>query len=193
MMKIKSAIVLCINRTDTVCRNFKPLKGCFISASCQVGKIAGTTAVIPGFSVGMLFDNRASIDISYKRTATEKTPVGETDDRFYLDGQWIGIRCAYLIKQVKSVSLNIPFEVGAGELELDLKESYENNGVVVPGQNAWYLYIEPDVAIEINAGKYAKFGLAAGYRFTSDISFRNLKDGDLMGFTYSAELKIGLF
>jgi hypothetical protein len=91
------------------------------------------------------------------------------------------------------VHLNFPLEIGAGEIELDLKDSYENDQVIIPSEDAWFAYLEPGVAVEINLQKFIKLNLSAGYRFVSDVTFRNISEKDLKGFTFTTGLKIGLF
>ena len=86
-----------------------------------------------------------------------------------------------------------PFEIGTGEIELDLKDSYENDQIIIPSGDAWFAYLEPGVAVEINLQKFIKLNLSAGYRFVSDVTFRNISEKDLKGFTFTTGLKIGLF
>jgi hypothetical protein len=203
IMRMKIGMLLCFTavsisaqteeQAKTVLGNRKVHIGYFVSPMCQFGKIAGSTAVTPGVGVGLQFNNKISIEALYKRIANENTLPGETDTRFYLDAQWIGVRCAYSIAPLKPVHLNIPIEIGAGEVELDLKDSFENDLVEASEKNAWYAYVEPSLACEINIWTYVKFNLAAGYRFASDVSFRKISERDLMGFTYSAGLRIGIF
>jgi hypothetical protein len=177
----------------TVFGTGNPHIGYFITPSCQIGEITGSTAIIPGIGAGIIFNNNISLDLKYKFIATENTPAGEDDNRLYLDGQWFGIRGEYILKPEKVVHLSFPLEVNLGEIELDLKDSFEDQNITVPSDEAWFVNIEPGVALEINLWRYMKLNLTAGYRFVSDITFRNLSEKDLMGFTYSAALKIGLF
>lgn len=181
-----------IEEVKTIFGNGKPHIGYFLSPSFQFGNFAGSTAVIPGIGAGVLLNNKISLEAKYKLTVTKNTPVGE-DPQFYLHGQWIGLRCEYSIKQSSAVHLSFPLEIGIGEIELDLKDSFENQHITIPSGDVWFANIEPGVALEVNLLKYVKLNLSAGYRFVSDVSFRNLSEKDLMGFTYSAGFKVGLF
>jgi hypothetical protein len=204
MATFKSLLVLCIAGLTVSAQTaedvtpgegltMRPI-GFYMSPLCRLGSIAGFNAAIVGVEAGVLFNDRISITMTYNRTVTENTPVGETDTRIYLDGQWIGASCAYSILRIKSVSLNVPLGIGAGEIEFDLKEGYEHTGAAtVPSGNAWYLYIEPGLLVEADVWKYIKFNIGAGYRITNAVLFRNLTERDLMGTTYSAGLKIGIF
>lgn len=202
-MKIKFIIILCVvalnvtAQTDkevkTIFGNRNPHIGYFISPSCQSGNLAGSTAVIPGLGAGVIFNNKISLEVKYKFTVTENTPVGETDNRLYLHGQWFGLRAEYSINPESIVHLSFPLEAGLGEIEPDLKDSFEGRHITNPAGEAWFANVEPGVAVEINVWKYMKLNLSACYRFVSDITFRNLTEKNLMGFTYSAGLKIGLF
>jgi hypothetical protein len=177
----------------TLSGNKKSHIGYFLTPYCQFGKIAGSNSVITGVAVGLAFQNNFSFNLKYKFIASEKTPNKEMDNRFYLDGQWFGVKFEYSLRPEKPVHLSFPLEVGTGEIELDLKDSYEIRNVTIPRGDAWFANIEPGVAIEINLWKYMKINFTAGYRFVSDLTFRNLSEKDLIGFTYSAALKIGIF
>jgi hypothetical protein len=202
-MRIKLIIILSsivLNLTAQTSKEVKtligtgtPRIGYFITPFCQFGSIAGSTAVIPGVGAGIVFNNNISLDLRYKFIATENTPVGEVNYRLYLDGQWFGIKSEFSLKPENAIHVNFFLEAGAGEIELDLKDSYENQQVIIPSEDAWFANLEPGVALEINLWKYLKLNLTAGYRFVSDVTFRNLSQRDLMGFTYSAALKIGIF
>jgi hypothetical protein len=201
-MKIKliiilSAVVLNItaqtNETvKTVFGNGKLHIGYFINPFCQFGNFAGANAVIPGVGVGVILNNKYSLNLLYKLTVTENTPSGEAN-QLYLHGQWFGLKAEYSLKPKGVVHLNFPLEIGTGEIELDLKDSYENEQIIIPSGDAWFAYLEPGVAVEINLQKFIKLNLSAGYRFVSNVSFRNISEKELRGFTFTTGLKIGLF
>jgi len=201
-MKIKFLILLCfvvLNTTaqtiegeKTVFGNGKTDIGYFVSPSFQLTEISGSTAILPGIGVGVLFNDRIYFGLNYKFIASENTPNGELDSRLFLDQRYYGLKFEYAIQSRKVVHVNFPVEIGAGETELDLKDSYENDGIV-PADDAWFAYLEPGVALEINLQKYVKLNFLVGYKLVSDLSFRNLTEKDLMGMTYSVGLKIGIF
>lgn len=172
--------------------NGKQEIGYFVSPSCQFGNIAGSTAIMPGIGAGIIFNKKYYLGLNYKFIATENTTVGEIDNRLYLDQRYGGVRFEYGLQPEKVVHFNFPVEFGVGETELDLKDSFEDEGTV-PTDDAWFAYLEPGVALEINLHKYVKLNINAGYRFVSKVSFRNLTEKDMMGITCSARLKIGLF
>jgi hypothetical protein len=182
-----------INETSkTVFGNGRTNIGYFISPSCQFGEIAGNTAILPGIGAGVVFKERFYFGINYKFIASENTPLGESDNRLYLDQRYGGVRFEYALQPVKVIHFIFPVEFGVGETELDLKDSYEDEGIV-PANDAWFAYFEPGAALEINLQKYVKLNFAAGYRFVSNMSFRNLTEKDLMGITCSVGLRIGRF
>jgi hypothetical protein len=201
-MKIKLIIILSAVVLNTTAQtnkeakalfgNGKPHIGYFINPFCQFGNFAGTNAVIPGIGAGVILNNKYSLNILYKLTVTEKTPAGEAN-QLYLHGQWFGLKAEYSLKPEGVVHLNFPLEIGTGEIELDLKDSYENDQIIIPSGDAWFAYLEPGVAVEINLQKFIKLNLSAGYRFVSDVTFRNISEKDLKGFTFTTGLKIGLF
>lgn len=167
--------------------------GYFISPSVQVGTLAGTTSVIAGIGAGVIFSDNISLDLMYRQIITENTPKGEADSRLYLDGKWALLRCEFAVKPQKTVHLNFPLILGFGDIEMDKKDSFESDPISIPQGDALFATLEPGIALEINVIKYLKLNISAGYRFVSNVAFRNLTEKDLMGPTFSATLKIGIF
>ena len=200
-MKIKIVILLCAiavnaaaqtdKETKTVFGNGKLHLGYFLSPSCHVGNIAGSTAVLPGLGAGIIFNEKISLGLTYKFIISENTPAGETNDMLYLDQQYAGIKGEYSFIPDKVVHPNIQHEAGVGHTELDLKDAYETGDV--PQGDASFAYFEPGAALEINLWKYLKLDVGVGYRFIGDVAVNNLSGTDFAGISYSAALKIGLF
>jgi hypothetical protein len=165
--------------------------GYFISPLCQFGEIAGSTAVLPGIGGGIVLNNTISLSVNYTFIATENTPVGETDERLYLDQKYTGVKGEYSLFPAKVVHPNFQLEAGIGHTELDLKDAYESGDI--PPNDASFAYLEPGAAIEINLWKYLKFDIGAGYRFISDVTFSNLTEKDFRGFAFMVAMKIGIF
>jgi hypothetical protein len=166
--------------------------GYFINPSFKFGEIAGSTAIIPGIGAGVVLNNKMYFGLNYQYIASENTPAGESDNRLYLDQRWGGLKFEYSFQPKNAIHFNFPVELGIGETELDLKDFFEDE-FSVPAGDAWFAYIEPGVALEINIHKNVKINFAAGYRFVSDFTFRNLTEKEIMGITCSAGLKIGIF
>lgn len=177
----------------TIFGNGKPNLGYFVSPSCQFGEIAGSTAILPGIGAGIIFNNKLSLGLNYKFSITENTPTGESDNRLYLHSQFAGLKGEYSHWPEKVVHLNFYMEAGAGEIELDLKDAYELEYVDVPSEDAWFGFFEPGLAVEMNVWKYIKISLTGGYRFVGNVSYNNLTKNDIMGFTFSGLIKVGLF
>lgn len=201
-MKSKLLIILCFIVINITAQTNQAVKtffgkeesnmGYFINPSCQFGEIAGSTAIIPGIGAGVVFQDRIYLGINYKYIASENTPEGEKDNRLYLEQRWIGIKCGYSINPGKVVHFNFPIEFGGSEIEMDLKDSFENE-FIVPSDDAWFYYLEPGVTLEINLYKYLKLHFEAQYRFLSDVAFRNLTAKNLSGMNYSIGVKMGIF
>jgi hypothetical protein len=202
-MRIKILILLCalaseifaqtVEETKTVFGNGKPHLGFFVSPTLQLGKIAGSTAILPGIGGGVILNHKFSVGLTYKFIASENTPAGEEDTRLYLDQFYAGLKFEYSIFPAKPVHVNIQLEGGVGHTELDLKESYENDHSGFPSNDASFGYLEPGLALEINLWKYLKLDIGAGYRFASEVLFRSITEKDLMGLSCFAGLKIGIF
>jgi hypothetical protein len=201
-MKIRFTILLCVvvlnasaqttQGVKTIFGNGKPETGFFLNPFCQFSKFAGPATAIPGLGAGIILNKKLSMNLLYKFTITENTPDGEAD-QLYLHGQWFGLKAEYAIKPERIVHVSFPLEVGVGEIEFDIKDSFENIPAAVPEGEAWFANIEPGIAAEINVWKYIRLSLATGYRFVSNVNFRSITENDLKGFTFSAGLKIGLF
>jgi hypothetical protein len=177
----------------TVFGNKKSHIGYFVNPSCQFGKIAGPYAVMPGIGAGISLNEKINIGLNYKYIATENTPTGEVDNSLYLDQRYFGFKGECSIFPAKAVHLNFPVEAGFGETELDVKDSYENNHLIAPSDDAWFGYLEPGIAIEINLWKYLKLNFSTSYRLVSNVTFRNLTEKDFRGLNYSTSIKIGIF
>lgn len=203
-MKIKLFVlllVLAINTSaqtkdtaKTLFGNGKPVIGYYLTPSCQLGEIAGSTAIIPGVGGGILINKKIYVGLNYKFNATENTPVGETDSRKYLDQRWGGLKFEYTLSPGKVFHLNFPVEVGLSHIEYDLKDSFSDRvDFAISNNDATFGYVEPGVALEVNLMKYAKLNFSAGYQFTSGVSFSKLTEKDLRGFLSAISLRIGLF
>jgi hypothetical protein len=202
-MKIKLIVIFCtfafitqaqtVEETKTIFGNKKPHIGYFINPFIQIGEIAGFTSVLPGIGAGVTFNNKLTLELSYKFIANEYTPVGEIDKRLYLDQKYGALKFEYSFFPTKAVHLNLPVDIGIGHTELDLKDSYESDSIHTPNGDAWFAYIEPGLSLEINLIKYLKFNIGAGYRIISSVSYRSLSEKDIMGFTFSTGFKIGIF
>ncbi len=180
--------------TKTLFGKEKPVIGYFVSPYCQIAGIAGSTALIPGISGGILLNESIYLGLNYKFIVTENTPAGETDTRLYLDQKWGGLKFEYALSPAKMVHLNFPVEAGISHIEYDLKDSYgDRGGAAVPNSDATFAYIEPGVALEVNLMKYVKLNFSAGYQLTTGVSFGHLTERDLKGFVCGISLKIGLF
>jgi hypothetical protein len=177
----------------TLFGNGIPHLGYFISPLCQVGQIAGSTAIVPGVGAGVVLNKNIYLGLVYKFIATENTPSGETDNTLYLDQKWGGIKCEYAVSPDKVVHLNFPLEAGISHIELDKKDSYSDRGFTLSDNDASFAYVEPGVALEINMHSYVKLNFTAGYRFVSDVAFRSVTGKDLTGLNCSISLKIGIF
>jgi hypothetical protein len=56
-----------------------------------------------------------------------------------------------------------------------------------------FYQVEPSALLELNIHKYVRFNIGAGYRFVGQMSYRNMDQRDLSGFTGYVGLKIGVF
>lgn len=202
-MKIKIIVLFCafaynahaqnIEEPKTIFGNKKSTIGYFINPNIQIGEIASSIAVLPSVGIGITFNNNINLGLVYKFIVTENTPFGEIDNRFYLDQKYGALKFEYSFFPAKAVHFNLPVEIGFGHTELDLKDSYESDTIHTPNTDAWFGYIEPSLAMEVNLLKYLKFNVGVGYRITSSFSSKSLSEKDMLGFVFSTGIKIGIF
>ncbi len=200
-MKTISVILFCFcvsnlsaQQTDvskTVFGNTKLQLGYFVNPACQFGKVAGSTAVLPGIGAGITINNKVSLSVNYRFIITENTPAGEMDQRLYLDQQYAGIRGEYALFPERVTHINFRVEAGSGHTEFDLKDAFETADV--PVKDASFAYLEPGIALEVNLWKYLKLDLGAGYRIVSHVTFGDMTEKDFRGFSCSAGFKLGIF
>ena len=81
----------------------------------------------------------------------------------------------------------MPVNLGISEVQMD--NSIGNAGL----GEAKFFQVEPSAMLELNLHKYVRLNAGAGYRFVSNMKYRNFNQNDISGLTGYIGLKIGLF
>lgn len=182
-----------VEGTETLLGNGEANLGFFIHPFCDLGYGGGAISVFPGIASGVTLNDSLALSISYRMVASENTPSGVTDNRYYLDQQYAGVKLEYFLFPREILHLGIQVEAGMGHAELDPKDSYEFELASGSRADASFAFIEPGLGIRINVWKYLKLDLSASYRFTSAVSFAGIAESGFRGLNGSAGVKLGLF
>jgi hypothetical protein len=166
--------------------------GFYINPTFQTGKIGGQIALIPGARAGIVINHNFYAGLTYNQIINEYTPVNETDIDKYLDMRWGGLLLEYSLKPENMIHVNIPLTIGLGEVELDWKDGSEQMSDTPYGDRAFFT-AAPGIQLEMNVSKYIKLSIGAEYRFVNKVTFRNLTEKELRGFTAMFGIKAGIF
>lgn len=93
----------------------------------------------------------------------------------------------YTILAKKLMHLTLPIYLGYGEVQMDNEMGELDLGEVN------FTTLEPNLLLELNLHKYAKFNIGGGYRWVSEMNYRNFNQNDISGITASVGFKFGIF
>lgn len=161
--------------------------GFFLAPSLGLTAIDGSTAALINVRGGLSFNDKISFGAFYSSSINQIKPVSETLDGIYLDYWSAGALLEYTFFSERLLHLSMPLFLGYGELEMD-----NELGDLDLGEQGFF-QIEPAVLLELNLHKYARLNIGAGYRFISDVNYRNLNQNNVNGVTAYLGLKFGWF
>ncbi len=147
-------------------------------------QIGGSDAHFLGARVGAVINNQFTVGGFYQQSVNQNfIPKGEVLPNTYYDFWTAGGFVEYTVAANKLVHVSFPVFVGYGEVQLD------NEPGDMDVSEANFLVIEPAALMEVNLLKNLRFNLGAGYRFTSEVSYRALDQNDLAGLRFHGGLK----
>ncbi|MFP4091617.1 MAG: hypothetical protein ACLFUB_15495 [Cyclobacteriaceae bacterium] len=192
IMFFVSGVVFCQNDSQTLFSK-TPEIGFYVSPGMQVGPLAGETAGFAAFKGGITFAQQFTVGGLYSFSFNEFTPSAETDQDIYMDVQLGGLLLEYTLSPSKLFHFTFPLAVGAGEIQMDWKESSPNyNNDVLSEDN--FFFVEPGAMLEINLARYIRLNTGLTYRLVpGGVDFRSYDASDISGFTGSFGLKFGIF
>ena len=161
--------------------------GFFVAPLAGLTQMDGSNASLLYLRGGISFGDQLSLGASFNTSMNEIRPESETIQDIYMDFWSLGGFADFTVFSKKLMHLTIPLQINYGEVEMD------NYQVDAGLGEANFVHIEPSALLEINLHKYVRFNIGAGYRFISQVNYRNLNQTDLSGLTAYAGLKFGLF
>ena len=136
---------------------------------------------------GINWKDQLSFGGYFSTSLNQIRPQSETLPNIYMDYWSVGGFAEYTLFSKKVVHLTMPLYLGYGEVEMD-----NENGSASLGE-ANFFQIEPSALLEINLHKYVRFHVGAGYRFISEMNYRNFNQTAISGVTGYIGLKFGIF
>jgi hypothetical protein len=161
--------------------------GFFVAPAYGLTQMDGSTASIFNLRSGINWKDKLSFGAYFNTSLNEIKPKSETLPNIYMDYWTVGGFAEYTLLSKKVVHVTFPLYFGYGEVEMD-----NENGNAGLGE-ANFFQIEPSALLEINLHKYIRFNTGAGYRFVSQMNYRNFNHSDISGLTGYIGLKFGLF
>lgn len=161
--------------------------GFFVSPSIGFTEMDKSLTSLLNVRVGINFKDRISIGGYFNTSLNEIRPKSETLPNIYMDYWTVGGFAEYTLLAKKLVHLTFPLYVGFGEVQMDNEDGEARLG------ESHFFQIEPSALLEINLQENIRINLGAGYRFVSDMTYRNFNQADISGLTGYVGLKFGLF
>lgn len=175
----------------TLLGNAEPISvkdlGFFAAPGLGVTQMDGSTASLFYLRSGINVKDKFSAGAYFNVSLNHIMPQSETVPNTYMDFWTVGGFAEYTLLSKKLVHLTFPLYLGYGEVEMDGERGD------IDLDEAYFFQIEPSALLELNLHKYVRLNLGAGYRFVSDMNYRNFNQSDISGWTGYAGLKIGLF
>lgn len=161
--------------------------GFFVAPSIGVTSFDRSASALFHARGGISFKSRFALGGYYAVSMNEIYPQSETIPFIYMDYWSAGGFVEYTVWSKKLVHLTLPVSLGISEVQMD-----NSFGAAGLGE-AKFFQVEPSAMLELNLHKYVRLNAGAGYRFVSNMNYRNFNQNDISGLTGYLGLKIGLF
>jgi hypothetical protein len=161
--------------------------GYFVAPALGFTQMDGANATLFHIRGGIDHRSGLSMGMFYSRSMNDIRPQSEAASDVYLDYQVVGGFAEYTLWSKRLFHLSLPLYIGYGEVELDTEDGSAGMG------EANFYQVEPSALLEVNVHRFVRFNVGAGYRFVGQMTYRNMDQRDLSGFTGYVGLKIGVF
>jgi hypothetical protein len=161
--------------------------GAFLAPGIGVTQMDGDGAALFHLRGGLNFNDAFSFGGFYNVSMNDIIPQSETLSGIYMDYWSAGGFLEYTAFAKRLVHLSFPLSFGMGEVQMDDEE-----GDVGLGERN-FAVIEPKALLEVNLHKHVRFQMGVGYRWISEMTYRNFDQSNLAGLTGHAGLRIGWF
>jgi hypothetical protein len=136
---------------------------------------------------GVSFKDKLTLGGYFNTSLNEIRPKSEVLTTIYMDYWSVGGYAEYTLLADRLLHLTFPLMVGVGEVQMDNEAGDAGLG------ESNFLVVEPAAMLEINLTKHIRFNAGAGYRWVSDMAYRNFTAADISGITGYVGLRFGLF
>lgn len=161
--------------------------GFFVAPAVGLTQLDDAAAALFHVRGGLNFSDVFSFGGFYNASMHQIVPKSETLANIYMDYWSAGGLLEFTAFAKKLVHVTFPIQVGIGEVQMDNEEGDAELG------EANFAVIEPAALIELNLHKYVRLNVGAGYRWISDMEYRNFDQRSLAGLTGYAGLRFGWF
>lgn len=159
----------------------------FVTPTYGLTQMDGSNAALFNLRTGINLQDKFSFGGYFNTSLNQIRPQSETLQNVYMDYWSVGGFAEYTLLPKNVFHLTFPLYIGYGEVQMDNENG--NTGL----SEANFFQIEPSALLEVNLHKYIRFNIGAGYRFISQMDYRNFDQSDISGLTGYIGLKIGLF
>jgi len=159
----------------------------FVTPTYGLTQMDGSNAALFNLRTGISLQDKFSFGGYFNTSLNQIRPQSETLQNVYMDYWSVGGFAEYTLLPKNVFHLTFPLYIGYGEVQMDNENG--NTGL----SEANFFQIEPSALLEVNLHKYIRFNIGAGYRFISQMDYRNFDQSDISGLTGYIGLKIGLF
>lgn len=158
----------------------------FVAPIIELSKQSDLAGISGGLGFGLMISD-FYLGGYYLDNVGNKASIGTYDQRFVHGGLWAG----YILNPDKLVHYQAGLKLGYGSL---INEYNYTDNISTYSGNLFIL--NPNAGAEINITSFLRFGVNAGYRFTTPVGVdaENMFDvKDVQGMTFEAVLKIGFY
>jgi hypothetical protein len=161
--------------------------GIYVAGGLGSTKLDGRSALLAQFRSGLSIKKNFSLGAFYQQSVNNVIPQSETLQNVYLDYRVTGGFIELTAFSDNLLHLSFPILLGYGEVEMDSEFQSPRLG------EANFVQVEPSALLELNLQKYVRVYAGAGYRWLSNLNYRNFDQSALTGWHVQAGLKLGLF
>jgi hypothetical protein len=161
--------------------------GFFVAPAYGIASMDGSSTSLFNLRGGLNIKDKLSFGANFSTSLNEINPESEPVTDVYMDYWTVGGFTEYTLLSKRVVHLTFPLYFGYGEVQMDNEAGDAGLG------EASFFQIEPSALLEVNLHKNVRFNLGVGYRFVSQMEYRNFNQSDISGVTGHVGLKFGLF
>ncbi len=196
-------LTLVITAQDTENKDFKTLfgnsaysNGAYGALMINYTQLENADVILVGARGGWIINQAVTIGLAgYGLISDNDFTNIYDDDVVNLAGGYGGLLIEPILAPRYPVHLAFPIIIGAGGVAyLDsYYDNFDDDWNTNVYDNDAFFVVEPGVEIEMNIVRFMRVGLAATYRYTSNIDLVNTSSDMLRGFNFGMTLKFGKF